>query len=286
MTSSLISVEQLRAQLSDPDLLIFDVRHSLADHGAGFAAWQASRIPGSQFLFVETELSGAHAPGLGRHPLPRSEDFAQLMRDSGVQPTSRVVVYDDGEGAMAARLWWLLRAQGFAAVQVLDGGWQAWQQAQAPVDSTTQSARTLRGAAATPFVTQPSLVCTVHTAEVLANLQQPTFTVVDARGGPRFRGEVEPMDPVAGHIPGAINRPYTDNLENGRFKPAAQLAQEWQAVLAAAPYKALVHQCGSGVTACHNLLAMTVAELDAGVLYPESWSGWCSNPAHPVATGA
>lgn len=283
MTMTLISVADLAARLEDAELRIFDVRHDLTDHAAGRKAYEQSHIPGARYLDHEKELSAARTGTNGRHPLPAREDVAALMAAHGVTPQSLVVAYDASGGMFAAHLWWMLRWIGHERVVVLDGGWQAWTAQQLPVSSTPAQAVSISA------VGKPAeaLVHTVDAKAVLENIAQPAFTVIDARAANRYRGEVEPMDPVAGHIPGAFNRPNSENLHvDGRFKSAEQLRAEFTTLLAGRAPETIVHQCGSGITACHNLLAMEIARLSGSRLYPGSWSEWCSDPTRPVAKGA
>lgn len=204
------------------------------------------------------------------------------MAAHGVTPETLVVAYDASGGMYAAHLWWMLRWLGHDRVAVLDGGWQAWQAAGLPT-STEAAAPVQAGAPVTPAA---PLVGSVDAQAVLDNIARPAFTVIDARAANRYRGEVEPMDPVAGHIPGALNRPNGQNLQaDGRFKDAAQLREEFTALLDGRDPGAIVHQCGSGITACHNLLSMEIAGTAGSRLYPGSWSEWCSDPSRPVAKG-
>ena len=291
MHTTLIDPLVLAKILHTPAVRVFDVRHDLAHHGAGREEYRRARIPGAIFLDVENELSGTRTSNNGRHPLPEREDFHRLMVAAGVGPETQVVAYDAHGGAMAARLWWMLRWLGHARVAVLDGGWQAWLAAGLEVDDTPLGEeRALPGAVSPPLALGTPLVGMVSTADVLANLDAARFVVVDARASARYRGETEPLDPVAGHIPGALNRPHTGNLDaDGRFKPAATLATEFAALLGERPAAEVVHQCGTimksaDITqACHNLLAMEHAGLSGSRLYPGSWSEWCSDPVRPVA---
>jgi thiosulfate/3-mercaptopyruvate sulfurtransferase len=205
------------------------------------------------------------------------------MAAHGVTPKTLVVAYDASGGMYAAHLWWMLRWLGHDQVAVLDGGWQAWTAAGLP--TTTEAGAAVR--AGQPVEPGASLAGSVDAQAVLDNISRQAFTVIDARAANRYRGEVEPMDPVAGHIPGALNRPNGENLQaDGRFKPAAQLREEFATLLDGRDPAAIVHQCGSGITACHNLLSMEIAGLSGSRLYPGSWSEWCSDPSRPVATGA
>jgi len=277
---TLVEAPALAARLGAPSLVVFDCRHDLAKPDYGRDAFAAGRIPYARFLHLDEDLSGAKTGRNGRHPLPAAEEFVALMRRHGVSDTTQVVAYDDAGGMYAARLWWMLRWVGHDAVAVLDGGFAAWRDAALPVSTDAplnlpEGTLSLRAGATS-----------VSAADVLANLTSAAFQVVDARAPDRFRGENETLDPVGGHIPGAVNRFFRDNLApDGRFKPAAQLAEEWRARLGDRPATQVVCQCGSGVTACHNLLALEVAGLGGARLYPGSWSEWCADPTRPVAQG-
>ncbi len=276
----LISPPDLAARIGQRHLRVVDLRHDLMKPGAGRAAWQSGHIPGAVHLDLDVDLSGPKTGRNGRHPLPDPLEFAQVLGAAGIGDADHVVVYDDAGGAFAARLWWMLRWLGHDAVSVLDGGWQAWTGAGLPV--TTEAPRPL-GTVYTPRAPRP---WTVNADAVASGLADGSLMVVDARAPERFRGEVEPIDPVGGHIPGAQNRFMRTNLdEGGRFKSADALRAEFEALLAGRPASQLVCQCGSGVTACHNLLAMAHAGIEGARLYPGSWSEWCSDPARPVAKG-
>lgn len=278
--SPLISANELQQALNkaDQDWLLIDCRFNLGNTEAGETAYAQGHLPNALYAHLDRDLSGPKTGSNGRHPLPTPEAFARTVQRWGIQPGTRVVAYDDAGGMFAARVWWLLRWAGLEQVQVLDGGWQAWLAAQGHVD-TRAAARTPSG-----FQIQPRAGWVVRAAEVQALLGQPARQVlIDARAADRFRGENETMDPVGGHIPGARNRFYQLNLQaDGRFKPADQLKAEFEALLGNTPLDAVVHQCGSGVTACHNLLAMAQAGLPATRLYAGSWSEWCADPARPV----
>ncbi|MFT4174488.1 MAG: sulfurtransferase [Rhodocyclaceae bacterium] len=281
--TTLISASALAAHIDDPDWLVIDTRHALADPHAGRAAYTAGHLPGAVFLHLDDDLAGRKTGSNGRHPLPDRQAFAAVLGHLGLRPGTQVITYDGGDGSMAAaRLWWMLRWIGHAAVAVLDGGVAAW---------------ILRGGALTQEAAAPrppgqvapraSLVGTVTSADVLENLSTRRRLVIDARAADRFRGDNETLDARAGHIPGAINRPFKDNLlPDGRFKSAERLHGEFTALLGDVPPSAFIAQCGSGVTACHNLLALEVAGLPGAALYAGSWSEWSSDPARPVATAA
>ena len=281
---TLISVEQLRELLaSGADLAIVDTRFDLADPAAGERAWHDGHLPGSIYLHLDRDLcsatTGPDGVFRGRHPLPDRSSFAATLARCGITPDTQVVALDAQGGVYASRLWWMLRWMGHANVAVLDGGLAAWTAAGGPLGAAAPARRT-----APEYPERPSLVATIDANTLSEKLGQ--FAIVDARAGERFRGEVEPLDKAAGHIPGASNRFFKDNLgADGRFKPADQLRAEFTALFGARPAAEVVHQCGSGVTACHNLLAMEHAALPGTLLYPGSWSEWSSDPARPVALG-
>lgn len=284
VTAKLISAQELYDHINDNNYLIFDVRNNLTDPQFGRNAYNQGHIPGALFLDSETELCSARTGTNGRHPLPDRTDFARFMQSRGLKPGVEVIIYDAGNSAFAARLWWMLRWLGHDAVAILDGGWQAWQAIDGPASTEIP--------VITDLAEQPELLVKpampiVDARNILSNLDEHRFTVLDARGAERFQGKTEPMDPVAGHIPGAMNRPFTDNLQaDNCFKPASQLRTEFETLLGKRLDHGIVHQCGSGVTACHNLFAMELAGLRGSALYPGSWSEWCSDPNRPVARGA
>ncbi len=280
--TTLISAADLAQHLFSPEWVVLDCRHDLANAQAGIDAYRAGHIPNAQFAALDIDLSdktpAADGVFRGRHPLPERAAFIETLRGWGVKPDSQVIAYDAQGGIYAARLWWMLRWVGHGAVAVLDGGLPAWQ-AHGELLSTEHASK-LRGTItdAAPLTKQ------VSAADILTNLEIGTRTVLDARAPDRFRGENETLDPVGGHIPGAKNRFFKDNLQaDGHFKPAAELHAAFSA-LTASP-SATILQCGSGVTACHNLLAMEIAGLSGAALYPGSWSEWCADPARPVARG-
>ena len=276
---TLVTVEQLATNLDDPNWCVFDCRHDLADPAKGERAYRESHIPGARFAHLDRNLSGAKTGRNGRHPLPDARAFADWLGRAGVDGTKQVIAYDDAGAAFAARLWWMLRWMGHRSVAVLDGGWSAWLAAgQATTDAP---------AVFTPrrFEARPTPSMIVDAAWLEAGLDQPSFRLIDARSPDRYRGENEIIDPVAGHIPGAVNRFFKDNLRaDGRFESADVLRATFESLAAGVPPAAVVNQCGSGITACHNLLAMEIAGLRGARLYPGSWSEWCSDPRRPVAT--
>lgn len=274
--TTLVDEATLAAHLGDPAWVVVDCRHDLADPAAGEAAYARGHIPGAVFLHLDRDLSSAKNGRNGRHPLPHIATLAAALGRAGIGPGVQVVAYDDCGGMMAGRLWWLLRWLGHEAVALLDGGLPAWTAAGGALSAEMPEP------AARTFTPAPR-DWVLDADQVLAGLGRPDRVIVDARAPDRFRGENESIDPVGGHIPGARNRFFRDNLgPDGRFKPADQLRQEWTATLAGAAPEQVVHQCGSGVSACHNLLAMEIAGLPGARLYAGSWSEWCADPARPV----
>ncbi len=281
--TSLIQITDLqdRLQQPGPEPLLLDVRFNLAQPDAGEAAWRAGHLPGARHVHLDRDLSAPKTGRNGRHPLPTPAAFEATARSWGLHAGQAVVVYDDQGGMFAARLWWMLRWLGHDAVQVLDGGYSAWVAAAGPVDTSGPPP-------VTPgtWTAQPRAGWLRSADEVLQGVHgQRAQCLVDARAPDRFRGENETLDPVGGHIPGARNRFFQLNLADGRFKPAKTLRAEWQALLGDAPIDSVVHQCGSGVTACHNLLALDIAGFTPTALYGGSWSEWCADPTRPVAQG-
>jgi thiosulfate/3-mercaptopyruvate sulfurtransferase len=278
--TTLVTVDELAGHLKDPGWCVFDCRHDLADPTKGERAYREAHVPGARFAHLDRDLSGTKSGRNGRHPLPDAGAFAKWLAQQGVDGTKQVIAYDDAGGAFAARLWWLLRWVGHRSVAVLDGGWAAWLAAEQP---TTDELPPLTPAG---FEGRPDPSMIVDAAWLEGHLDQPDLRLVDARSPDRYRGENETIDPVAGHIPGAVNRFFKDNLRtDGRFEPAAELRAVFESIAGGVPPTAIVHQCGSGVTACHNLLAMEIAGLPGARLYPGSWSEWCSDPQRPVAKG-
>ena len=276
--TTLISAEQLQALPANTAVLV-DVSFDLADTDAGERSWREGHLPGSLYLHLDRDLSAAKTGTNGRHPLPARADFARTLGRCGIAPQTQVVAFDRQGGMYAARLWWMLRWMGHGAAAVLDGGVAAWVTAGGTLVTTPATP------AATPPYPEHAPRADTVTADALA-AQLGRVRLIDARAGERFRGDVEPLDKAAGHIPGALNRFFKDNLgADGRFKPASQLRAEFAPLLGAAAATEVVHQCGSGVTACHNLLAMEHAGLAGSVLYPGSWSEWSSDPSRAVAQG-
>lgn len=287
--TTLITAQQLQALLQTPSAhtVIFDCSFDLAQPQAGAQQYAQAHLPGAWYADVNQDLShhGQHGTpaSAGRHPLPSREAFAQWLGERGVTHDTQVVVYDRQNANYCGRLWWMLQWVGHAHVAVLDGGLAGWQAAGGATDSGAPSAAHTTHS---HFALQPALQTLVTADEVLAQLGQPAQTIIDARAAPRFRGEVEPLDPVAGHIPGALNRPFSSNLDsNGFFRPASALRAEFETLLAGRDPNTVVHQCGSGVSAIPNLLAMRIAGFEPTRLFAGSWSEWCSNPARPVEKG-
>ena len=278
MHTTLLAADELARNLHSAEWVVCDCRHDLADYDAGRRAYDESHIPGARFLHLDEDLSGPKTGINGRHPLPHPLTFALRAGALGIDNTKQVVAYDASGGSYAARLWWMLRWIGHTRVAVLDGGWQAWTGGGYPVTAEKPLVQP------TTYTLRPRPDFAVDAAAVGAQLKDVDSAVLDARSEDRFRGENETLDPVAGHIPGALNRFFKSNLDGGgRFKSPETLRQEFSAVLGQRDPRALVHQCGSGVTACHNLLAMEHAGLTGSKLYPGSWSEWVSDPSRPVS---
>lgn len=285
MYTTLIRVPELASHLDDANLVVIDCRFELSRPEWGEQAFAAGHIPGALYAHLDRDLSGPRTPGSGRHPLPDPGVLAGTFGRFGIDGEAQVVAYDQGPGAYAARLWWLLRWLGHTRVAVLDGGFAAWERARQPV-STTAAARPPRRFAAR--VNRGWAVTTEAIAAALASgaLARAEPLLIDARGADRFAGENETIDPVAGHIPGAHNHPFAGNLDAlGQFRSPDELRRAWTASLRGRPPAAMVAMCGSGVTACHNLLALEVAGLPGARLYAGSWSEWIRDPARAVARG-
>ncbi|MBI3042320.1 MAG: sulfurtransferase [Betaproteobacteria bacterium] len=280
MFTTLISVSDLGPCLDDARWVVCDCRHDLVDTEAGRRAYRESHIPGARFVHLDEDLSAPKTGKNGRHPLPDPDRFARRLGELGISNASQVVAYDASGGYYAARLWWMLRWMGHDAVAILDGGWNAWTIAGLAATAAVthiKPARFVRGAARVDSVTAEEIVRDSATTQ---------RRLLDARAPNRFRGENETLDPVAGHIPGAVNRFFQLNLNSaGGFKSPPELKREFAATLGSTTPPDVIHYCGSGVTACHNLLAMEIAGLAGSRLYPGSWSEWCSDSSRPVAIG-
>jgi thiosulfate/3-mercaptopyruvate sulfurtransferase len=279
--NTLVSISDLAAHLNDAGWVICDCRHDLADVDAGRRAYAGSHVPGARFVHLDHDLSAPLTGRNGRHPLPDPERFARRVGELGIGNDSQVVAYDASGGYYAARMWWMLRWLGHGAVAVLDGGWDAWVKGRMAVSALApDEARPAR------FVRRAALVRSVTAGEIASGAGTGPGRLLDARSADRYRGENETLDPVAGHVPGAVNRFFRLNLDaDGRFKPALMLRKEFAELLGSNASGDVTHYCGSGVTACHNLLAMEIAGLAGSRLYPGSWSEWCSDPSRAVATG-
>jgi thiosulfate/3-mercaptopyruvate sulfurtransferase len=295
MYTTLISVAQLQALLdSGAPLMVFDCSFDLMNPAAGEEQYRKAHIPGAVYANLDSDLSdqgvvdpdGKHHPhpdaaSGGRHPLPGREKFAMWLSSVGFANDMQAVVYDRNGANYCGRLWWMLKWAGHEAVAVLDGGLQAWQAAGGEVTDQPEPSHFQSN-----FKLGKALRKLVTTKDVQARLDQPGQVIIDARAAPRYRGEVEPLDPVAGHIPGALNRPFSQNIgADGRFKPAEQLKAEFDQLLAGRDPGDVVHHCGSGVSALPNAIAMEVAGFGPTALYAGSWSEWCADPRRPVAKG-
>ena len=276
--TTLVQPETLSIALGRRDLAIVDCRFSLANPLAGESAYREAHIPGAVFAHLDRDLSDHNKHGEGRHPWPEAEVFTEKLARWGISPRHQVVAYDDGDGAMAARFWFLMRMLGHEKVAVLDGGWSGWSALGLQVDTSTPSPMRERYEAR---FDEKRLLDATQVQERLA----AGDLLIDARAADRFRGENEVIDRIGGHVPGAVNRPYADNLVEMRFRPPTQLAAEFRALLDAHSPERVIVMCGSGVTACHNLLAMERAGLTGAKLFTGSWSGWISDPGRPIVTG-
>jgi thiosulfate/3-mercaptopyruvate sulfurtransferase len=278
--TTLIDANTLLRQLSRDDLVVFDCRFDLGNVQWGEAGYASAHLPGALYLHLDRDLSGPITPGSGRHPLPDAVKLANRLGKLGVGGDSQVIAYDQGNGAHAARLWWLARWIGIRHVAVLDGGFAAWREAGLPLETAVREPQPQ------DLAVELDPNAWVSTAAVDELRRRPGNLLIDARGAERFAGQHETIDPVAGHVPGARNRPFTGNLDgNGRFLPAAELRRRFDTLLGSLPAIQVISMCGSGVTACHNLLALEHAGLMGARLYAGSWSEWIRDPRRPVATG-
>jgi thiosulfate/3-mercaptopyruvate sulfurtransferase len=286
--TTLIDVASLRALMAAPGIAVLDCRFDLAAPDAGRGAYLRGHIPGARYVDLNRDLAAPVAAASGRHPLPDPQALAELFRGLGLAPDTQVVVYDESNGSFAARAWWLLRWLGYPKVAVLDGGMSAWlrgggatESGEPPRPAAGQSAA---GTAGTTV--QVNRQAALGADELIAALENPRTLLIDARAPERYRGAVEPIDPVAGHIPGAVNHPFSTNLrDDGRFLPREELERRWRDRLGEASPADVIVMCGSGVTACHNLLALERAGLPGARLYAGSWSEWIRDPRRPVARG-
>lgn len=277
MLTTIAGVDEVVAHLSDPAWVIVDCRHLLQDFDAGRRMYEAAHIPGAFFAHGEEDQAGRKTGSNGRHPLPDPEHFAAFLRELGINDDTQIIAYDAGADMWAARFWYMCRYIGHDAVAVLDGGFAAWTGMSKPVTAHLP-ALPKNGT----ITARPRIELTVDANDVLESLPEKTFSLVDARGADRFAGQNETIDPVGGHIPGAINRPFRSNYTGpfGQFKKPEDLRKEFEA-LGISP-KQIVHQCGSGVSATVNMLGMEIAGLTGTKLYPGSWSEWCADPSRPM----
>lgn len=274
----LVSAEELSRHLDSPDWIIVDCRFNLARPDAGEAAYGAGHIPGAWYAHLDRDLASPRTAGSGRHPLPRPEDLVKLFSRWGVRKGARVVAYDDAGGAIAARLWWLLRWMGHAEASLLDGGLPAWQSAGFPLSVDLPAGRPAA------FVGSPGQMKTIGVSDLERSLADPRLLLLDARAAARFRGDEEPIDPVAGHVPGAVNAPFQDSLaRDGRFRDAPALRAGFTAAVGERDIGDVVFMCGSGVTACHGIFALELAGLPGARLYAGSWSEWIRSADRPIA---
>ncbi|MEZ5459617.1 MAG: sulfurtransferase [Steroidobacteraceae bacterium] len=278
--NTLIDAATVAAHLGRPDWVVLDCRFDLARPDWGAQQYASAHLPGAHYAHLDRDLAGPVGPTTGRHPLPAPADFAARVRRWGIDAETQVIVHDQGNGMYAARAWWLLRWMGHMRVALLDGGFAAWTEAGLPVsaDVTTPTP--------SQFAGQPDMSRVVDVDALQGALAAGGTQVSDARGADRFAGQNETVDPVAGHVPGAVNHPFMRNLNaQGRFLPAAELRNRWLATLAGHGPQQHIAMCGSGVSACHNLLALEHAGLGGSRLYPGSWSEWIRDSSRPVATG-
>jgi thiosulfate/3-mercaptopyruvate sulfurtransferase len=279
--TTLIESAEVARHLGDPRWAIVDCRFDLANPNAGREQYRSGHIPGARYAHLNEDLSGPITASTGRHPLPRLEEFARRLGAWGIDERSQVVAYDDASGAIAARLWWMLHWAGHEAAAVLNGGLKAWLAAGFPLDADEP-----RVTPAT-FVARPRPDQAVMLGELVPALADRSVVLIDARSADRFAGQNESIDPVAGHVPGARNHPFMSNLDaERRFLPARVLRERWSKTLGDASADRVVTMCGSGVTACHDLLALQVAGLAGARLYPGSWSEWIRDGSRPIATGS
>lgn len=278
--TTVVGTETLAEHLDDPNWVIVDCRFTLTDTEAGRRAYALGHLPGARYAHLDEDISAPKTGGNGRHPLPDPAVFARTLGRWGIAPGKQVVLYDDSFGAMAVRLWWMLRWMGHDAVALMDGGLPKWQREKRPMTADAPIV------SPTIFAAHVRDEMRVDADAVLAASKAGSELLLDARPEMRFLGEMEPIDPVAGHVPGAVNLPFDDNLDlGGTFLDADELRELYEGLLAGRKPEQVIHMCGSGVTACHNLLAMEIAGLPGAKLYPGSWSEWIADPSRPIATG-
>ncbi len=276
----LVSAARLRELLSEQSAVAVDCRFDLADPDKGRSDWLAGHIPGAVYAHLDDDLAAPVQPHTGRHPLPETAVFSEFLASAGWSEEKLLVAYDGGSNAISSRLWWMMRYYGKPAA-LLDGGFGAWLEAGYEVESGAP-----RVVKSLPARLEPDLSRVVSADDISRKLNSPEEPVLDARAPERYSGKVEPLDTRAGHIPGSLNRPFTENLDaSGRFRSPRELRSQFEALLGSARAEKVIHSCGSGVTACHNLFAMELAGLGVSRLYPGSWSHWIRDPDRPVATG-
>ena len=278
--TTIVSTEELAKHMDDPSWIVFDCQHDLGNSSFGKTAFSIEHIPGARFFHMDNDAAGAKTGTNGRHPLPPPETLVAKLGKMGVDGDKQVVVYDGSDGMYCGRLWWMLRWLGHDAVAVLDGGLGKWQKEKRPVTNENPTM------AATKFLPKIRNEMQVDANFLIAHLGLMDVSIIDARAPERYTGAKETIDPLAGHIPGAFNRFFKLNLKpDGTFKTPEELRYEFAPLVGEMPVEDIVHQCGSGVTACHNLLAMEIAGYTGSKLYPGSWSEWCSDPMRPMAAG-
>ncbi len=279
--TTLISTQELATQLGNPNWVIFDCRFTLTDPEGGRKAYEAGHIPGARYVHLDDDLCSPMGSHTGRHPLPDPKVLTEKLCKWGVGINRQVVVYDDSYGSMAARMWWLLRWLLHPDVALLDVGFPKWAREKRPLAKETPAEGQNASCACLPERSQ-----WVSAEDVMQAMQDGKPRLIDARPDRRFTGEYEPFDPVPGHIPGSINWPYEENLDiDGTMLPPEALREQYQALMQGAAPHEVIHLCGSGVTACLNVLAMEAAGLPGSRLYPGSWSEWITDPSRPIATG-
>tara|TARA_S200000501_G_C20851740_1_gene755941 strand:+ start:42 stop:899 length:858 start_codon:yes stop_codon:yes gene_type:complete len=280
MAAKIISAHELECQSAEGSVKIFDCRFALNDPDAGRAAYEGSHIPGAVYVDLEKDLSGPVTSGTGRHPLPDFAVWRETLLSLQINANSTVVLYDGGPGVFAARFWWMLGWAGIPDVMLLDGGFEEWRRQGLPLGTEEHSMD--RGAVSGDTVSQVESAGYVNVDYLVTRLSASDPLVVDAREPERFSGRKEPLDKKAGCIPGAVNRHFALNLSKGKFKAPESLREEFMRLLDARSPETVVHSCGSGVTACHNLFAMELAGLSGSRLYPGSWSEWITDPERPI----
>ena len=275
---ALIEAQQLKKIIDEQqDFLLFDCRFDLVDSEAGYKSYLEGHIPGAIYVHSDKDLASEKTGRNGRHPLPSINQRQKTYASLGITPNSRVVIYDNQSCMYAVRLWWMLKAVGHQHIELLNGGYQTWCQLGYPSEQSETFRKAVPETTLTPFMNL------VLVGDVVANLESKNFTILDARSNDRFHGQNETLDPVAGHIPGALNRFFKDNLKSdGTFKETNTLLSEFKSIFGELPSEKIVHQCGSGITACHNMFAMELAGLAGSSIYAGSWSEWSADPSRPV----